>query len=57
MIRRGLLGVALISTCLAGHEMKWAEVPEAVRATVLANSGTAGQQVDRENGKINGKTV
>ena len=43
--------------CFAGHEMKWSDVPEAVRATVLANRGVAGQTVDRENGKIKGKTV
>ena len=49
--------VALTSTCFAGHEMKWADVPKAVRATVLANGGVAGQTVDRENGKIGGKAV
>src|SRR5258706_13921211 len=43
--------------CFAGHEMKWEDVPEAVRATVLANGSIAGQPVDRENGKIKGKTV
>ena len=36
--------------------MKWADVPEAVRATVLANGGVAGQTIDRENGKKNGQT-
>ena len=49
--------VLLTSAAWAGHEMKWADVPEAVRATVLANGGTAGQTVDRENGKIGGKVV
>ncbi len=47
----------LTGICWAGQEMQWADVPEAVRATVLANGGTAGQTVDRENGKLNGKTV
>jgi hypothetical protein len=50
------LGLA-ISVCLAGHEMKWADVPEAVRATVLANGGTEGQTVDRENFKHDGQAV
>ena len=47
----------LAGTCWAGHEMKWADVPEAVRVTVLANGGTAGQTVDRENEKKDGKVV
>lgn len=51
------LGLTIISTCMAGHEMKWNEVPEAVRATVLANGGVAGQSVDRENKKIGGMVV
>ena len=51
------LGSTTTSTCLAGRELKWEEVPEAVRATVLAHGGTAGQTVDRENGKINGQAV
>ena len=57
MLKMAALGVALTSTCWAGHEMKWSEVPEAVRAAVLANGGTAGQSVDRENGKQNGLAV
>lgn len=48
---------AATSVCRAGHEMPWSEVPEAVRATVLANGGTAGQTVDRENFKRDGKAV
>jgi hypothetical protein len=36
--------------------MKWEEVPEAVRATVLANGGKVGS-VDLEEEKINGKAV
>ena len=51
------LGSAMASTALAGHAMKWEELPEAVRATIVANGGKAGQAVDRENGKIKGKTV
>jgi len=51
------LGVAAVSTVFAGHAMKWSELPEAVRATILTNGGVAGQPVDRENGKIKGKTV
>lgn len=49
--------LAATSVCLAGHEMKWSEVPEAVRATVLANGGTEGQTVDRENGKKDGLAI
>lgn len=48
---------ATTSVCRAGHELKWDQVPEAVRATVLAHGGTAGQTVDRENFKHDGKTV
>ena len=46
--------LALVSSAWAGTEMKWADVPEAVRATVLANGGIAGQTVDREDEKKNG---
>lgn len=51
-----LIGL-VIPLCRAGHEMKWNDIPEPVRAAVLANGGTAGQTVDRENFKRNGKTV
>lgn len=51
------LALALVSTGRAGQELKWADVPEPVRATVLANGGTAGQTVDRENEKKNGLAV
>jgi hypothetical protein len=51
----GLLAIPAV--CLAGHEMKWANVPEAVRTTVLANGGTDGQPVDRENGRKNGLAI
>ena len=49
--------ILLGGVCWAGQEMKWADVPEAVRATVLANGGKAGQPVDREGEKIDGKAV
>lgn len=51
------LGLALVSTAHAGTELKWADVPEAVRAAVLANGGTTGQSVDDEGKKINGKAI
>src|ERR1035437_1224422 len=41
---------------VAGQPKKWEEVPEAVRATVLANGGKAGS-VDLEGEKIGGKAV
>lgn len=49
--------VLLTGVCWAGQEMKWADVPEAVRAAVLAHGGTAGQTVDLENEKKDGKAV
>ena len=52
-----LLGGMMTATALAGHAMKWGDLPEAVRVTILANGGVVGQAVDRENGKIKGKTV
>ncbi len=52
-----ILGSAAVSVCRAGHAMKWEELPEPVRATILANGGTAGQPVDRENGKKEGKLI
>ena len=51
------LGCVLVASCLAGHTLKWEVVPPAVRATILANGGVAGQPVDCENGKIKGKAV
>src|SRR5882757_5220276 len=42
--------------CFAGQARKWTEVPEAVRATILANGGKAGA-VDKESEKIGGKAV
>ncbi len=45
--------------CRAGTELKWQEVPEAVRVTVLANGGIAGQSVDKETSThdVGGQTV
>src|SRR5438552_366081 len=40
-----------------GETKKWDDIPEAVRKAVLANGGKAGQTVDKENQKINGKEV
>ena len=47
---------ALTTTGLSGEPKKWNDVPEAVRATILANGGKAGS-VDLEGHKINGKAV
>jgi len=48
------LGSAVSNICCAGTAVKWEEVPEAVRTTILANGGTAGQSVDLEKGKKDG---
>jgi hypothetical protein len=50
------LGLAGASQSFAGQPQKWEDVPEAVRATVLANGGKVGT-VDLERGKIGGKAV
>jgi hypothetical protein len=50
------VGGSLVQTGFAGQPRKWEEVPEAVRATVLANGGQAGS-VDLEGEKIHGKAV
>jgi hypothetical protein len=49
-------GLAFAQQGFAGQPMKWEEVPEAVRATVLANGGKSGS-VDLEGEKIGGKAV
>jgi len=36
------LGAIIAQPGLAGQAKKWEEVPEAVRATILANGGKAG---------------
>ena len=50
------LGLAPAQKGFAGQPTKWEEVPEAVRATVLANGGKVGS-VDLEGQKIGGKAV
>ena len=50
------LGGALAITCYAGKAVIWADVP-AVQKTILANGGKAGQAVDLENEKMNGKAI
>jgi len=52
-----LVSMLAVTVSRAGTELKWVDVPEAVRTTVLANGGTVGQTVDRENGKKNGMAV
>src|SRR5881227_3066828 len=52
-----LVGCALGLNCFAGQPQKWEDLPETVRAAVLANGGTAGQQVDKENGSKNGMAI
>src|ERR1051325_11262984 len=51
-----VLAATLLSNCFAGQPKKWEDVPEAVRATILANGGKVGT-VDRESAKIDGKVV
>jgi len=54
-----VLFFALTIASPAGQAVKWTDVPEAVRAAVLANGGTAGQSVDRETKghDVDGQTV
>ena len=52
-----LLGCTLATAAFAGQKQQWENVPEPVRNTILANGGTAEGQVDKERGKIDGKTV
>ena len=47
----------LPSNALAGTPKPWTEVPEAVRQTVLARGGKAGQTVDLEPGTRQGQAV
>jgi hypothetical protein len=49
-------GLGLCARSLAGQSQKWERVPEAVRATILANGGKVGA-VDKESEKIDGKGV
>ena len=50
------LGLASGQKGFAGQPLKWEDVPEAVRATVLVNGGKIGS-VDLEGEKIGGKAV
>jgi hypothetical protein len=52
-----VLSCTLALNCFAGKAQKWEDLPKAVKDTILANGGKAGQPVDRENFKIGGKTV
>ena len=54
-----LFGCALVASSRAGEAMPWDKVPAAVRDTVLANGGTAGQPVDQETAShnVDGQTV
>src|SRR5215471_15445485 len=51
-----LFVVCATSLSFAGQPKKWEEVPEAVRATILANGGQQGT-VDKESEKVEGKTL
>ncbi|HWX21112.1 MAG TPA: hypothetical protein VN578_14520 [Candidatus Binatia bacterium] len=51
------LGCALAASAFAGQSQKWEQVPEAVRATILAQGGKVGGPVDIEGGKIHGKAI
>jgi hypothetical protein len=50
------LGGVAVSGAFAGQAQKWEDIPEAVRATVLAHGGHA-VPVDLENGKKDGKAI
>ena len=60
-INTGLLAavvaLALAVPAFAGKAQKWENLPEAVRRTILSKGGTAGQTVDKENGKKDGKAI
>ena len=49
--------LTLSLSCWAGTEMKWADLPAAVRATVLANGGQEGQSVDQEETGADGLVI
>ena len=51
-----ILGLSLLD-CPAGTVLKWADAPAAVRQTVLANGGHAGQSIDLEPEKNHGQAV
>src|SRR5437899_10833938 len=51
------LSCALAPNAFAGKAQKWKDLPESVRATILANGGKADGRVDKESEKIEGKVV
>lgn len=59
--RRLLTAAAIVAgfglTSQAGTPQKWDDLPRAVQLTVLANGGKAGQAVDRESEKKDGKAI
>jgi hypothetical protein len=52
-----ILALLCALPCLAGQSQKWDDLPQPVRAAVLANGGITGQQVDKENGTKNGLAI
>jgi hypothetical protein len=52
-----MFGFTLAPNTFAGKGQKRQDVPEAVRATILANGGSPTGRVDLESGKIKGKAV
>src|SRR5262249_37065703 len=55
----GVAGLLTVTTpnAFAGKAQKWKDLPEAVRATILANGGKEDGRVDKESEKIDGKVV
>src|SRR4051812_26147620 len=53
------LSLALLGSLrsYAGTSQKWEDLPQAVRATILAHGGTAKGRVDLESGKMNGLAI
>jgi len=54
-----LSAIALLfeNSALAGKPLNWNNLPKPVQQAVIANGGKAGQSVDLENGKKNGKAI
>ena len=52
-----IIGLGLAANTYAGKSQKWEQVPEAVRATIVANGGTKEGRLDKESEKINGMVV
>jgi hypothetical protein len=49
--------VAFGPSALAGQAQKWDALPKAVQETVVEHGGKAGQSVDKESGKKEGKAI